>query len=397
MANRGEIARRVIRTCRAMTIETVAVYADPDADEPHVMEADQAVRLPGSSALETYLDIATLLGAAEETGADAVHPGYGFLSENPQFARAVAGAGIVWIGPSPVAIATMGSKLESKAMAEAAGVPILPSIDLTGLGAEEIAAGAEHIGYPVMVKASAGGGGKGMRIVRSREDLGGAVEAASREAGSAFGDDTVFLERYLDSPRHIEIQVIADRHGHVVSLHERECSIQRRHQKIIEEAPSVAIDSAIREQMGSAAIAIARSVGYEGAGTVEFLFQEGEFWFLEMNTRLQVEHPVTEMITGLDLVRLQIEIADGQPLPDAALHPTVSGHAIEARLYAEDPAHDYLPVTGAIHRFSFPARIRAPGRFRCRGRLHDLDALRPDAGQGHRPCPDQGASGPDAR
>ena len=354
VANRGEIARRVIRTCRAMTIETVAVYADPDADEPHVMEADQAVRLPGSSALETYLDIATLLGAAEDTGADAVHPGYGFLSENPQFARAVAGAGIVWIGPSPEAIATMGSKLESKTMAEAAGVPILPSVDLSGLGAKEIAAGAERIGYPVMVKASAGGGGKGMRIVRSPEDVGGAVVAASREAGSAFGDDTVFLERYLDSPRHIEIQVIADRHGHVISLHERECSIQRRHQKIIEEAPSVAIDSAYREQMGSAAIAIARSVEYEGAGTVEFLFQEGEFWFLEMNTRLQVEHPVTEMITGLDLVRLQIEIADGQPLPDAALHPTVSGHAIEARLYAEDPAHDYLPVTGAIHRFNFP-------------------------------------------
>ena len=261
----------------------------------------------------------------------------------------------MWIGPSPGAIATMGSKLESKTVAESAGVPILHSIDLTGLGADETAAGAERIGYPVMVKASAGGGGKGMRIVRSPENLGDAIGAARREAGSAFGDDTVFLERYLDSPRHIEIQVIADRHSQVVSLHERECSIQRRHQKIIEEAPSVAIDSDIRERMGQAAIAIARSVGYEGAGTVEFLFQDGEFWFLEMNTRLQVEHPVTEMVTGLDLVRLQIEIADGQPLTDAVLHPTTSGHAIEARLYAEDPAHDYLPVTGVVHQFSFPA------------------------------------------
>ncbi len=355
MANRGEIARRVIRTCRDMTIETVAVYADPDAGEPHVMEADLAVRLAGSAPLETYLDIDAVLVAAAESGSDAVHPGYGFLSESPRFARAVIDAGIVWIGPPPGAIATMGSKLESKSIAAAAGVPVLMSTDLTGLSDEEMVSAAERIGFPVLVKASAGGGGKGMRIVRSPDDIAGAVAAAGREAGSAFGDDTVFLESFLDAPRHIEIQVVADSHGNVVSLHERECSIQRRHQKIIEEAPSVAIDTAIREEMGRAAIAIARTVEYLGAGTVEFLYQDGEFWFLEMNTRLQVEHPVTEMITGLDLVRVQIEVADGRPLPDAVLHPTVSGHAIEARLYAEDPAHDYLPVTGVVHQFSFPA------------------------------------------
>ena len=355
MANRGEIARRVIRTCRDMTIETVAVYADPDRGEPHVGEADQAVRLPGSSPIDTYLDIDAILRAAKESGADAIHPGYGFLSESPDFARAVGEAGLIWIGPPAKAIATMGSKLASKALAESAGVPVLPSIDLTGLDDDAAVAAANEIGFPVLVKASAGGGGKGMRIVRSSDDLVAAIAGARREAGAAFGDDTVFLERYLEAPRHIEIQVIADNHGNVASLHERECSIQRRHQKVIEEAPSIAIDSTVRQRMGEAAVALARGVGYTGAGTVEFLFHDGEFWFLEMNTRLQVEHPVTEMITGIDLVRLQIEIADGGRLQEQVLQPKIEGHAIEARLYAEDPAHDYLPMTGTVHQFSFPA------------------------------------------
>jgi propionyl-CoA carboxylase alpha chain len=355
VANRGEIARRIFRTCRLMTIETVAVYSDPDAAEPHVVEADHAINLPGSTALETYLDIDGLLAAAKQAQADAVHPGYGFLAENAEFARRVLAEGLTWIGPSPESIEVMGSKLRSKEVAESAGVPILPAADLTDLTEQDAVAAADSFGWPILVKASAGGGGKGMRIVHDPASLVEAISAARREAGSAFGDDTVFLERYLEAPRHVEIQVFGDSAGRVISLFERECSIQRRHQKIIEESPSPALDPVLRERMGGAAVRVAEAVGYVGAGTVEFLFQDGDFFFLEMNTRLQVEHPVTEMVTGLDLVQLQIEIADGALLGDA---PTISGHAIEARLYAEDPRNDFLPVIGKIHRFDIP---RPPG------------------------------------
>ncbi len=353
VANRGEIARRVFRTCRQMSIETVAIHSDPDTTEPHVLEADHAVNIPGSTPAETYLDMDAVLGAAKQTAADAIHPGYGFLAENAEFARRVTGEGLIWIGPPPEAIEVMGSKLRSKALVESAGVPTLHAVDLTGNADAEAA--AEGLGYPVLVKASAGGGGKGMRIVGDPSGLTEAIEGARREAASSFGDDTVFLEKYLVAPRHIEIQVLGDGHGRVISMFERECSIQRRHQKIIEEAPSPAMEDDLRRRMGETAVAAAAAVGYVGAGTVEFLFQDGEFFFLEMNTRLQVEHPITEMVTGLDLVRLQIEIADGAPID---VQPVISGHAIEARLYAEDPVHDFLPVTGMIHRFDVP---RLPG------------------------------------
>jgi propionyl-CoA carboxylase alpha chain len=350
VANRGEIARRIFRTCREMGIGSVAIYSDADTGEPHMREADEAVLLTGSSPAETYLDIDAVISAAKQTGADAVHPGYGFLAENASFARAVLSAGLIWIGPPAEAIEVMGSKLESKRLMEAAGVQIVPSIPLDGLDTADVA--AQSLGYPLLVKASAGGGGKGMRIVPDPGDLLDAIDSARREAESAFGDGTLFLEKYLTAPRHIEIQVFGDVHGHVVSLHERECSIQRRHQKIVEESPSSVIDSPTRQAMGEAAITAARAVDYVGAGTVEFLYQDDNFYFLEMNTRLQVEHPVTEMVTGLDLVRLQIEIASGERLPEKS--PRLEGHAIEARLYAEDPLNDYLPVSGQFHRFRFP-------------------------------------------
>ena len=351
VANRGEVARRVFRTARAMGIATVAVYSDPDNGEPHMKEADEAVRLAGAASTETYLNIEAILAAGKETGADAVHPGYGFLAENADFARAVIQAGITWIGPSPESIEVMGSKIQSKRLMESVGVPILPSIEFEGLPTVKSVAIA--LGFPVLVKPSAGGGGKGMRIVMHPDDLLEAIEGARREAASAFGDDTVFLEKYLEAPRHIEIQIFGDTHNNYISLFERECSIQRRHQKIIEESPSPAIDETTRTAMSGAAIESARAVDYVGAGTVEFLYQDESFHFLEMNTRLQVEHPVTEMVTGWDLVRLQIEIATGATLPDQA--PTMTGHAIEARLYAEDPLNDFLPVTGEFHRFGIPA------------------------------------------
>ena len=350
VANRGEIARRIFRTCRDVGISTVAVYSEADKGEPHMREADEAVLLEGNTAQETYLDIDEVVSAAKEKGADAVHPGYGFLAESAPFARAVDSAGLIWIGPSPEAIEIMGSKLASKRLMEEAGVSILDSIELDDNHLPS--SSALSLGYPVLVKASAGGGGKGMRIVDGPDELADAIESAKREAASAFGDDTVFLEKYLTAPRHIEIQVFGDHSGTVLSLHERECSIQRRHQKIIEEAPSSAIDDATRAAMGEAAINAAKAVDYVGAGTVEFLFQDGRYYFLEMNTRLQVEHPVTEMVTGLDLVRLQIEIANGATLP--ARGPRINGHAIEARLYAEDALNEYLPVTGEFHRFRFP-------------------------------------------
>ena len=356
VANRGEIARRVFRTARQMGIATVAVYSDADASAPFVGEADEAIALPGNTPAETYLRIDAVIDAARRSGADAVHPGYGFLSENAAFAQAVLDAGLTWVGPPPAAIEAMGSKLGAKRMMREAGVPTLP-------WAEGID-GADDVGYPLLVKASAGGGGRGMRIVRSASELAEAVEGAQREAGSAFGDATVFLERYLESPRHIEIQVFADTHGNVVSLFERECSIQRRHQKIIEEAPSTAVDDALRARMGDAAVAAARAVGYVGAGTVEFVVDsDGEFAFLEMNTRLQVEHPVTECVTGLDLVRLQLLVADGQPLPAEALAPTITGHAIEVRLYAEDAERGFLPATGTLRSFEFGAGVRVDSGF----------------------------------
>ncbi|MGA7097489.1 MAG: biotin carboxylase N-terminal domain-containing protein [Acidimicrobiia bacterium] len=361
IANRGEIARRIMRTCREMGLETVAIYSDPDAAAPHVLEADRAVRLPGSSASDTYLEIESVLGAAADSGADAVHPGYGFLSENGEFARRVIEAGLTWIGPPPDAIEIMGSKLASKALIEKAGIPTLPSTDLTGLSGTAISDAAEEIGYPILIKASAGGGGKGMRLVTGPEQLDEAVAGAGREAESSFGDGTVFIEKYLSSPRHIEIQVFGDEHGQVLSLFERDCSIQRRHQKIIEEAPAPGFDEETRARMGEAAVGAAKAVGYVGAGTVEFLYDQGQFFFLEMNTRLQVEHPVTEMVTGLDLVRLQIEVANGQQLD---LTPSLNGHAIEARIYAEDPLNGFLPTTGVFARFEFP----------------DLEGLRVDSG-----------------
>ena len=350
VANRGEIARRIFRTCQAMGIATVAVYAPDDASSPHVVEADEAVLLPGQSAAETYLNIGSILAAATTTGAEGIHPGYGFLSENAAFARAVEEAGLVWVGPPPNAIESMGSKIEAKRIMSAAGVPVLGGAVIEG--STDISSAAREIGYPVLVKASAGGGGKGMRIVDRPDDLTEAVEGARREAEASFGDGTLFLEKYLDSPRHIEIQVLADKSGQTVSLHERECSIQRRHQKIVEEAPSPVIEEAMRATMGQAAVDAARAVDYVGAGTVEFLYQDGDFYFLEMNTRLQVEHPVTEEVTGLDLVRLQLEIATGGRVP--SMIPQPQGHAIEVRLYAEDPTNSYLPVTGRFHRFHFP-------------------------------------------
>ncbi|HVT22921.1 MAG TPA: biotin carboxylase N-terminal domain-containing protein [Mycobacteriales bacterium] len=351
VANRGEIARRVFRTAREMGIATVAVYSDADARMPFVREADQSVRLPGNTPAETYLRGELVIAAAQAAGADAIHPGYGFLSENADFARQVAAAGLTWIGPPADAIDAMGSKLGAKRMMRDAGVPTLPwaeSVD-----------GAADVGFPLLVKASAGGGGRGMRIVRDPAELTEAVEAASREAAGAFGDATVFCERYLEAPRHIEVQVFADTHGNVVSLFERECSIQRRHQKIVEEAPSPAVDETLRAQLGEAAVAAARAVGYVGAGTVEFVMApDSSYAFLEMNTRLQVEHPVTECITGLDLVRLQILVAAGEPLPAEALSPTISGHAIEVRLYAEDATNGFLPVTGTLREFDIADGVR---------------------------------------
>jgi propionyl-CoA carboxylase alpha chain len=352
VANRGEIARRIFATCRAMGIETVAVYSDADADAAYVAEADYAVRLPGSSPSATYLRSDLLVNAARKAGADAIHPGYGFLSERAEFAEAVVGAGLTWIGPPAKVIAMMGSKLEAKARMAEAGVPTLP----TWTDPADVAT------FPVMVKASAGGGGRGMRIVRDAAGLPEAMESARREAASAFGDGSVFCEPYVDRARHIEVQIMADDDGDVVTFGERECSIQRRHQKIIEETPSPMVSQRLRGQLCDAAIMVARTIGYVGAGTVEFVVDPaGDYFFLEMNTRLQVEHPITECVVGmLDLVRLQLLVAEGAMLPyDGA--PPLRGHAIEARLYAEDPANAWLPSTGTLHRFHIPG---VAGEFR---------------------------------
>jgi propionyl-CoA carboxylase alpha chain len=347
IANRGEIVVRIARTARAMGIGTVAVYSDPDAGGMHVSACDAAVALGGVSPAESYLAIDRLMAAAVTSGADTIHPGYGFLSENASFAQAVMDAGLTWVGPRPETIATMGDKITAKRLLADAGVPVLEDV-LVGEGAD-VRKAAAALTPPIIVKAAAGGGGKGMRIVRNLEDLPAMVDACRREAAGAFGDDRVFLERFLTRPRHIEVQIAGDRYGSVIHLFERECSIQRRHQKVLEESPSVGIDDGLRERLCSAAVAAGETLGYESAGTVEFVVGDGgEPAFLEVNTRLQVEHPVTEAITGIDLVRLQLEVAEGRPLPVAQSELSRRGHAIEVRLYAEDPARDYLPAAGPI-------------------------------------------------
>jgi acetyl/propionyl-CoA carboxylase alpha subunit len=364
VANRAEIAARVMRTAHSLGIPTVAVYSDADAAAPYVAMAGEAVRLPGAAPADTYLRGDLILAAAAATGADAIHPGYGFLSENAAFARDCAAAGVTFVGPPPDAIAAMGSKLEAKALMAAAGVPVLPGAtvrpdgdaSLAGAAGAELAQAAERVGYPLLVKAAYGGGGRGMRLVAGPGELAAAVAAASREAASAFGDGTVFLERFVTDPRHVEVQILGDAHGTVVYLFERECSIQRRYQKVIEEAPSPAVGDALRAALGAAAVAAGKVIGYVGAGTVEFVLDaSGGFWFLEVNTRLQVEHPVTELVTGLDLVELQLRVAEGEPLPAEVTGARISGHAIEARLYAEDVPAGFLPATGTLHRFEIPA------------------------------------------
>ncbi|MEO6821630.1 MAG: biotin carboxylase N-terminal domain-containing protein [Candidatus Nanopelagicales bacterium] len=359
IANRGEIASRVMRTAREMDIATVAVFSDPDADAPFVRDADEAVHLPGSAPVDTYLRIDRILDAARRTGAHAVHPGYGFLSENAGFARACAEAGLVFVGPSAEAIEAMGSKIAAKTLMAGAGVPVLPGItidaDILDVPPDLAARAGAEVGYPVLVKAAYGGGGRGMRVVHEPSELAEAVSSARREAASAFGDGTVFLERYVSAPRHIEVQIFGDSHGEVVHLFERECSVQRRYQKIIEESPSPVVDAVLRAELGAAAVAAARAIGYVGAGTVEFVLDsEKHFYFLEVNTRLQVEHPVTEGVTGLDLVRLQLIVAEGHPLPPEVRSATITGHSVEVRLYAEDVAAGYLPATGTVHRFTVP-------------------------------------------
>ncbi|MET9696146.1 biotin carboxylase N-terminal domain-containing protein [Streptomyces sp. NPDC006529] len=357
VANRGEIAVRVIRTLRRLGVRSVAVFSDADADARHVREADTAVRIGPAAAAESYLSVERLLDAARRTGAEAVHPGYGFLAENAAFAAACAEAGLVFIGPPAGAISLMGDKIRAKETVRTAGVPVVPGSSGSGLTDAELTAASREIGMPVLLKPSAGGGGKGMRLVRDEALLGEEIAAARREARSSFGDDTLLVERWVDRPRHIEIQVLADAHGHVVHLGERECSLQRRHQKVVEEAPSVLLTPRIRASMGAAAVEAARSCGYVGAGTVEFIVPGGDpssYYFMEMNTRLQVEHPVTELVTGLDLVEWQLRVASGEPLGFGQDDIALTGHAIEARVCAEDPARGFLPSGGTVLALSEP-------------------------------------------
>jgi acetyl-CoA carboxylase biotin carboxylase subunit len=359
VANRGEIALRIIRACRAMSIETVAVYSDADAAAPHVRAADIAIRLGPAPAAESYLNIGAIVDAARASGAGAVHPGYGFLSERAAFADACAAAGLLFVGPPAAAIERMGSKIGARALMQQAGVPVVPGRTPDDQSDTGIAAAAKAIGCPVLIKASAGGGGKGMRSARDAGALAEAIPAARREAQAAFGDGTLYVERLIERPRHVEIQIFADDHGNAVHLFERECSIQRRHQKIIEESPSPALTSAVRARMGDAAVAAARAAGYRNAGTIEFLVEgDGEaatFYFLEMNTRLQVEHPVTELVTGTDLVHAQLTVAMGRPLPWRQADLEQRGHAIECRVYAEDPAAGFLPQAGPLRLYREPS------------------------------------------
>lgn len=377
VANRGEIARRIIAACRELGIQAAAVYSEADAQAPYVLEADESYPLPGVAAADTYLNQEAILRIAATAGAEAIHPGYGFLSENAEFAEACAERGIVFIGPSAEAMRRLGSKAAARELAEAVGVPVVPGVDGAGLDDQQLAAAAESIGFPLLIKASAGGGGKGMRVVESAADLPGALQAARKESLSAFGSDHLLLEKYFTAIHHVEIQVLGDQHGNLIHLFERECSIQRRHQKIIEESPAPVIqDAAVRQAMAEAAVKLAQAADYTNAGTVEFIVDEqGGFYFLEMNTRLQVEHPVTEMVTGLDLAIWQVHIAAGEPLPftneignprpsannlhDRRNHSpntiTQRGHAIECRVYAEDPARDFLPSIGEIVFYQRPS------------------------------------------
>jgi len=355
IANRGEIAVRIARACRSRGLGVVAVYSDADRDAPHVLAADRAVHIGPAPARESYLVIDTLLAAAAESGADAVHPGYGFFSENAAFARAVEAAGHTWIGPTPEVIAVMGDKLQARATVVAAGVPVVPGADVDPHDLPAALRAAAQLGFPVLVKAAAGGGGKGMRAVDDAARLGEALAAAGREAAAAFGDGRVYLEKLLRRPRHVEVQVLGDAHGNVIHLGERECSVQRRHQKIIEEAPCPALSPALRAAITETAVAAARAVGYRSTGTVELLLDEdGAFYFLEMNTRLQVEHPVTELITGVDLVGAQLDVAAGLPLSLRQEDVVLRGHAVEARVYAEDAAAGFAPSAGPIHALREP-------------------------------------------
>ncbi|WP_444757825.1 acetyl/propionyl/methylcrotonyl-CoA carboxylase subunit alpha [Pseudomonas sp. A014] len=361
VANRGEIACRVMRTAKAMGLTTVAVHSATDRDARHSREADIRVDLGGTKAADSYLVIDKLIAAAKASGAQAIHPGYGFLSENAGFARAIEQAGLIFLGPPASAIDAMGSKSAAKALMEAAGVPLVPGYHGDAQDLETFRAAAERIGYPVLLKASAGGGGKGMKVVEQESELADALASAQREAQSSFGDARMLVEKYVLKPRHVEIQVFADQHGHCLYLNERDCSIQRRHQKVVEEAPAPGLSAQLRQAMGEAAVRAAQAIGYVGAGTVEFLLDaRGEFFFMEMNTRLQVEHPVTEAITGLDLVAWQIRVACGEALPITQEQVPLIGHAIEVRLYAEDPANDFLPATGTLTLY----RESAPGEGR---------------------------------
>ena len=356
VANRGEIACRIMRTCARMGIATVAVYSDADWGALHVRSADEAVRIGPARAAESYLDVAAVIDAARRTGADAIHPGYGFLSENPALAEACAAAGIAFVGPPAAAMRLLGDKSSALRLAAEHGVPVLTGFDVATLDDSALNDAAAAIGYPQMVKAAAGGGGRGMRLVSSADELPAALVAARREAEAAFGDGRLLIERAVVGGRHVEVQVLADAHGHAVHLGERDCSVQRRHQKVIEESPAPGIDAALRERLCAAALTVARAAGYVNAGTVEFLFdRDGSFYFLEVNTRLQVEHPVTELVTGLDLVELQLRIAAGEPLPLAQADVRPAGHAIECRVYAEDPQRGYMPSSGRVTYFQPPA------------------------------------------
>jgi 3-methylcrotonyl-CoA carboxylase alpha subunit len=358
IANRGEIACRVAATCKRLGITSVAVYSDADANAKHVAACDEAVHIGGSTAAESYLRVERIVEAALATGAQAVHPGYGFLSENEDFAHACEKAGIAFIGPPVEAIAAMGSKAAAKALMHSAAVPLVPGYHGDDQNADLLHRQADEIGYPVLLKASAGGGGKGMRVVERTEDFAAALASCKREAASSFGNDRVLIEKYLTRPRHVEVQVFADKHGGAVYLFDRDCSVQRRHQKVLEEAPAPGLQPQVRRAMGEAAVAAARAVNYVGAGTVEFIMTaDGEFYFMEMNTRLQVEHPVTEMVTGLDLVEWQLRVASGEPLPLAQDQLRIDGHAIEARIYAEDPARGFLPSTGTLKHLRMPAGV----------------------------------------